>query len=262
MKHAALTLALAFTAGTALHAQVYQYAVGDTDHDSVLDSGSLGYNANAGYVDNLKTSYNANTESFDFAVDFSAKDGSLANGFWLVVSDGPNPKNHVDEYSIFYFDGTRLATGGDAIVTSYVYSGQNSSLSWQNPAETLFSTHNGDPISASGSIVGDVASFEFSVDASGMNDPSQWPASHGLGADWDGAQFGDEIGMWFHPFVAAEDGIHYWGRNHELGGFICKLDVEKQGWVDVGGQETVPEPSALLLGALGGIGLLTVRRRK
>lgn len=260
MKHTVIPMVLALAAGGALHAQVYQYGIGDPDKDSILDPGSLGYNSNAGYVDELFTQYNAGTGRFDFSVDFSAKGGVLADSFWVVVNDGPDPKNHVEEYAIFFFDGTDVATGGDAVVTSYVYSGANSSSSWETPGMTLLSSLNADPISATGSIVGDVAAFTFSVETSVLNDASQWPG-YGLGAEWDGAQFADHIGVWFHPVVANGD-PQYGAVGTAKEGFLTDFDVLKQGWVDVQMQQTVPEPSAALLGALGGLGLLLRRSRK
>jgi len=255
-------IGLALVASGALQAQVYQYGIGDPDHDAVLDPGSLGYNPGAGYVDSLFTQYNEGTGRFDFEVGFSANAGMLADGFWLVVNDGPNPKFHVEELAIFYFDGTDVASGGDGIVTSYVYNGANSGSSWLSPGETLLSSLNGDPITASGSVVGDVAAFAFSVDTTGLNDASQWPASYGLGADWKGAQFADKIGIWLHPVVAGGSGPEYGAAGTSREGFLTSFPIVKQGWVDVQMQQTVPEPSGALLAVVGGMGLLLRRRRK
>lgn len=257
---ALISIGLAHAAGTALQAHTYQYDVGDPDHNSILDPGSLGYSANAGYINNLSTSYNPGTERFDFAVNLSGNGTALADSFWLMVSDGPHAKSHVEEYAIFYFDGTNVGAGGDAMVTSYVYSGANSSQSWNTPGMTLMSSLNGDPITASGSVVGDIAAFSFSVDGSVLNDVSQWPASYGLGGDWDGAKFGDNIGVYFHPVVT--EGVAYGAAGSAEEGFLTQFDVRQQGWMDITMQTTVPEPSALLLGVIGGMGLLLLRRRR
>ena len=127
-------MGLALLAGGALQAQVYQYGVGDPDRDGVIDPGSITYNPRVGFIESFDATFDAGNRTFDFAVDFAANGGALANSFWLVVSDGDDPKGNVDQLAIFYYDGTQLSTGGDAVLTTYIYSGANNALSWQDPS--------------------------------------------------------------------------------------------------------------------------------
>ena len=261
MKHTALTLGLAVLAGGALQAQVYQYGVGDPDRDGVLDPGSINYNPRVGFIDRLDTQFDAGNRTFDFSVDFSANSGLLANSFWLLVSDGDDPKGNVDELAIFYFDGTQVAAGGDAVVTTYIYNGANSSLSFQDSnGQILSSLVAGDPISASGSVIGDTASYSFSIDASGVNDGSALRTGRGTSGDWKGAGFGDEFGIWFHPAIVSS--VSYGAAGTADEGDLTEFTIQKAGWFDGANFATVPEPSASLLAAVGSMGLLLRRRRK
>jgi len=102
-------------------------------------------------------------------------DGSK-DGFWLVVSDGENPKANANEYAILY--GDRAANR----ITAYNYDGKNNANSFKTgdvlgTFDDVFSTANGQTM--------------FSLDVSGINGAFD-------NEGWDGVGFGEQIGIWFH----------------------------------------------------------------
>ncbi|MCB9720920.1 MAG: PEP-CTERM sorting domain-containing protein [Candidatus Omnitrophica bacterium] len=200
----------------------------------------------AGTFEDIWASYNDQSQTFSWTASFSeGKNGNVLNGhypdgFWLVVSDGENPKDNVDEYAIFYADALNNK------ITSYVYDGVNSANSYQSsPFIKAWSN------ALTVTIVNDIKTFSFSLDVASVNSFLNTP-------DWDGAQFDDMIGIWFHPYVAGRSGPQYDEDWH-----LTSLPIYKQGWYDRSNQYTtvVPEPATMLLFSGGLIGA-AVRRRK
>ncbi len=210
-------------------------------------------------------SYDDTTSSLTLSVTTSnARQNQTANGFWLVVSDGPNPKSHLNEYAILYGS----AQTGD--LYAYQYDGTNSSNSWQNASghletfqdaltttsfsdDYLWDTDNNSGTDYDRPFV----QFDFSIDVTDINNAFS-------GDDWDGMQFDENIGIWFHPFQGDlntdANGEKITGMN--LAQVHCK-DVK--GYYDTGSLPTtttdVPEPAPLTL-MLAGLGLLAYSRRK
>ena len=102
--------------------------------DFANDLDSIGNeNARGGNVLTLDTSYDAGTGDFTWNYTTDTKEH---DGFWLVVSDGENPKDERGEYAILYGD----INGG--IISAFEYSGQNNANSFKNPG-VLIETFNG-----------------------------------------------------------------------------------------------------------------------
>ncbi|MEO1037194.1 MAG: PEP-CTERM sorting domain-containing protein [Pseudomonadota bacterium] len=194
-----------------------------------------------GAYDSIRLSYDSMTEDFTFAVDY---DGAVAEGGWLVVSDGPNPKRADDELAILYFDQ------GTQDVWAYAYNGRNNNASWQT---TQFLGFFADAYTTSGDI------STLALNAASIN--SQLAGT--------GVAFGPLIGIWFHP------SFNQWIEGDAAG--IHAYVARRNGWYDThndgrrcqprpghGGCVTtteVPEPGALVLLATG-LGALAMRRRR
>lgn len=205
-----------------------------------LSLDDLNGNHGAGRLIHLDTTYDDVTEAFTWTSVFEAENGMLPDGGWLVVSNGPNPKNNVDEFAILYLDG---ALGR---VTTYVYDGDNNNDSYET--RPYIATHeNALTITDNGSQRTLSIDLVATLENAFLND-----------ADWDGIQFGTDtdpkIGFWFHPTKNTQ--VSYDGNGHITG------YSGSQGWYDYSDRPVhdVPEPQLLWLVALAGLPL--VRRRR
>ncbi len=227
----AATLAMAALAGTAYAGPIHEY-------NSEGGGKFGGYGAK---YDGIKSTYDAGSQDFEWIVDYKNK---TAEGGWLVISDGPNPKNADDDLAILYFDKASQD------VWAYAYNGKNNKKSYK---ETEFLGFFEDAYKT----VGDVATL--ALNAAGINSKLET-----------GLRFGPMIGIWFHPsfdsysegdsnglyeFYARKNG---WYDTHYDGG---KCEVVRGGH---GGcvTTTVPEPGTLALLGAGLLGFGLRRRRK
>ncbi|MBZ0166886.1 MAG: PEP-CTERM sorting domain-containing protein, partial [Candidatus Omnitrophica bacterium] len=210
------------------------------------DDNPIGHNA-AGTFEEIAAQYDDQLQKFSWSASFSAgQDGNIVNGnlpdgFWLVVSDGPNPKDNVDEYAILYADGINDK------ITSYVYDGQNNSNSYQT--SSFIKAYSNE---LSVTVANGIKTFSFSLDVTDINNFLNTP-------DWDGAQFADMVGIWFHPFVTGGNGPTYDDQWH-----LTSLPIEAQGWYDRENKYThvVPEPATVLLFSSGLAGAAFRRRKR
>jgi len=137
------------------------------------------------------------------------------DGFWLVVTDGDNPKGDGSSNAILYGDLTNNR------ITAYTYNGENTSSSFTDG--TLLGTYEG-VFSAGG--VDPTTGFDttmFSLDVSDIN--------NALGAEFDGVQIGEEAGIWFHQSTGSE---FTYGDD----GSIVDYAFDNQMWLDAGNDAT------------------------
>ena len=215
-------------------------------------------NHNAGALTSIQTSYD--TQTRDFAWNHTVADvtpSQASDGFWLVVSSGPNPKTHAGEYAIFYGDAANNK------VTAYEYSGQNNAESWQNPGNHLGSWQ----MDVTRNAADNASTFAFGLDATALNSSYTGACTEANGecdnngttwteSLWQGVAFGEQLGYWMHPFVGSQ--FSYDAENN-----ITSFQFEQQGWYDHGNRTTtaISEPTSLSLLALAlGFGLALKRR--
>ena len=132
-----------------------------------------------------------------------------ADGFWLVVSDGENPKNNVNEYAILYGDLTNNR------ITAYTYNGQNAANSFANPGEYIATYNNVFDFQANDMI-------QFDIDVAKINN---FVPDNGLPNEWDGVQLGALGGIWFHQSTGSQ--FSYDGQ-----GAITEYTFTGQTWLD------------------------------
>lgn len=220
-----------------------------------------GYNAAGGSVKKISSTFNDVTERLTFEATFgNSAAGTLPDGYWLVLNDGPNPKGTSDELAIFYFD-TGVTNNGQAKLTAYGYNGQNGNSSYFDGSNAS-GTQAPDKIASSlttNNFVNSLAvvnnangtrTMKFDINAALVNnhDPKYGPANN-----WIGTGFDNKVGIWFHPV----DGLD---AQYGTDGFLKKFDFSKQGWVDGSNLEAVPEP--FTMGALGLMALAARRKKK
>lgn len=216
------------------------------------DSGA-GVNNRIGIHEKIKTTYTTETqgdqtlsETFSWKSVFSeTENGDLPNGGWLVISDGPNPKNHEKEFAIFYLDGVNKK------VTAYAYNGENNSGSYNNNP-FLGSWDNALKIRDNG----DKRTMKFSLDVAGIN------ARTDIDDAWKGVKFGEDLGIWFH---AAKDVNATYNNDGSLASFGSTA-----GWFDTGrldarvttSTKDVPEPITGTIAAVSALGMGSTLKKR
>ena len=200
------------------------------------NNGTLGGSA-GGTFDNISSTYNTATNQLDWAITNGQMAAGAVDGFWLVLSSGPNPKVSDKQLAIIYADfnsNTLLA---------YTYNGLNSASSINNPGVLIGDFSAG--IINSGSTVG------FSIDVASINsfyDTNVEP-------DWEGMQYDGGIGVWFHTSVGTSI------TGNAQSGF--NFGYTAQAWYDTHMETTtvVPVPAAAFLFAPALLGFLGFRRK-
>ncbi|MBL8086567.1 MAG: PEP-CTERM sorting domain-containing protein [Chthonomonas sp.] len=206
---------------------------------------------NAGGKINSVTATTTGTE-FSWYANFSNNpSGKMTNGYWVVVSPGANPKGHAGELAIFYMD----ASGATPTLTAYAYNGQNGNSSWAVPGDKILSSKRASDLPDILDLTNQTESngsktIGFKIKSAKVN--NFVPANPGS-TPWTGANFGNEIGIWFHPVVELSSG-------YNSSGFLTKWNYKAEGWYDAEHVKTVPEPATLGALALGAA--VVLRRRK
>lgn len=253
MKSIVTLLAVAGCAGMASAAPFWEW------NWTPSSAGSFGLNQSAGTMTSAQARFTPSTNRFEFTLDFSDQ---LANGYWLAVSPGPNPKGHAGELALIYFDASNLA---NPIVTIYNYNGVNgdnsfrdgSPLSGVQAPDRIASTLNTPAIASliSATNVGSGRRFVLDMDATGVN--GHVPAYPGPGgvSEWTGVAFGPGFGVWLHPVrgLTTQYGEH---------GFLTDWRWRAQGWLDGSEFPTTRVPTPGVLAAMGLAGVCAARRRR
>lgn len=201
-----------------------------------------------GTFTNIKAVYDTDSEvvSYSTTLKANADTGRLAEGGWVVLSDGPNPRLDADEYVITYFDGIKEKA------TFYSYDGSLSANSYKS--ETYLGSTK---LNVSNS--GDERTFAFSYDVSDINDAA-------LNPEWKGLFFDETAGIWLHAF----DGL---SSSYKDDGSIETLNFTTfrngQSYYDRGNEDAIeiadsgtPVPEPGTIAALGVFAAAATRLRK
>ncbi|MGF1563047.1 MAG: PEP-CTERM sorting domain-containing protein [Geminicoccaceae bacterium] len=174
-------------AATALCASMAMTASASATLYTYTDAGAtLGGGENPGSLGNITASFDSVSQIFEWMFEY---DPGAAEAFWLVVSDGENPKGVQDQLAILFGD---LLTGQ---LTSYVYNGANNTSSIDDPSILL--TYFGDDVIdvALGGGSGGRNKASFTINVADLNSNPPTPPGP---ANWEGLSFGEQIGVWFH----------------------------------------------------------------
>jgi hypothetical protein len=272
-------------------AATYQISVDDYQLDS--ESGYVNtryHNPAAGYVKNFSAMYSDESnvqrlkssmtllDAFPADVNGAAGEGGvhtingLADGIWMVLNNGGGPKHGSSgQFAILYGDAN------NGRLTAYEYDGNGDEWSI-NKADGLIQSFE-NAFSVDNSVDG-ARTFNFDIDVTGIN--SHTPTTpNAEGKAWEGVQFGEEIGIWFHPFISLTPPTYNDdGTIADLGVGYSDVDFDQYvGWFDTDESSVdgdvpflptepvvipdVPVPGAIWLFAsalLGGLGLQ--RKRK
>lgn len=205
---------------------------------------AVGGNSQVGIHKQITTSFDDETELLTWSSTFqiNPKNQVLANGAWLVLNDGPNPKSHVQENTMFYMDGVNKK------LTAYTYNGVNGSNSWTDSNSKFLDSWD---LNVSESADGSERTFSFDLDMSEINNRTD------LGDDWQGTLFGEEVGIWFH-------GVENVEASYKADGSLSQFSYASQGWFDAANLTAtkVPEPGAIAgLAMVGLLAAKTLRRK-
>lgn len=237
----------ALVASASLAAAAYATVHNYVTNDPGLDGTTV--NASAGTVSFLQSSYDDVAKKFTWNVTFNDGVTKNTNGYWLVISPGAMPQGTAGEFAIIYFDASNFAS---PVATVYRYNGLNDASSYLNPGDLLASTliPAQTTVMASTSESAGARTFNLMVDASTINSlygPPTFPL-------WQGLQYGDHIGIWFHPTSStitsySGNGLSFFGH------------VGPGGWYDGTNITTyIPSPGSAALLAVAG--LVASRRRR
>jgi len=207
-----------------------------------------------GQINSVSARQNLDGSEFTWSANFSANpSGKKTNGFWLVVSPGPNPKGHAGELAIFYLD----ASNPTPTLTAYAYNGVNGDNSWITPADKILSSKNAADASSIYSLTSvneanGSRTLGFSINPTKVN--NHIPTNPGS-TPWTGSWWNQKIGIWFHPVVDLK-------TSYNQDGYLTKWQFGSEGWYDAENVPTVPEPATFAVMGLGVAAMIRRRGRK
>ncbi len=221
-----------------------------------FNTAPVGTNNEAGVYKNVKGSFNKSTKEFNWSGTFGKDvDGNKTDGYWLVVSNGADPKTTSGQLSIMYLDASNTS---NVKLTVYGYNGVNGDTSYKDgngqggaPSKiksSVFDKSWVKSLTAKDNADG-TRTLGFDIDGSSIQNYGN--ASTG----WTGLSFGGYVGVWMH----AVSGL----STDYSSGYLTKFEYDHQGWWDQSYVHTssVFEPCSIAALALGGA-FLARRRRK
>lgn len=239
---------------------------------SYSNSNVTGENQGAGNIKSISATYDDTAHRLTYSVTIAAVNGTIADGFWVTLTDGASPAYSNQQLPVFYFDASRSFNssgsynGTSAYLTAYGYNGKSSTESYSSPGVGLMSnvgsTSNwlsGNTVSVSGNS--STRTFSFSVDTTYLDDPAwvkQRYQNEGYSnfstSTWEGAGFGSNIGIVMGTYDITDS--DYYGK------YLSCIESCNEGSLKITNATTtkVPEPGSALLLAVGAAVLMRRRR--
>ena len=152
------------------------------------------------------------TDNETYGMKFRSDQGK--DGFWLVVTDGDNPKGDGSTNAILYGD---IANNK---ITAYTYNGENNANSYDSG--TYLGTYDNAFSSGGTHPTYGYEMTMFSLDVAGIN--------NAFGPEFDGVTLGDKAGIWFHQSAGSE-------FTYGTDGSITDYAFDSQMWLDRGGDD-------------------------
>ncbi len=219
----------------------------DNDNDGLVDEGlptettytysevSPVANDGGGTVDVLTSVYYADSEVWQFNTELTHT-LHISDGYTMALTTGANPKGHSD-VALMYVDCTDGKT--EPIVTAYGYNGQNDFSSWFDgsgnfgvQAPDPIANTQADPnmlISGSCDDDGTTLTIDLVLDVSSINAHAPLYATTW---DWTGAQVGELLGIWYHPWSGST-------FSYDADGWLTGVTYAGNGWFDRSNLPTV-----------------------
>lgn len=229
------------------------------------DAQDVGVSDAAGDLRSVRARFDGSSGELSFRAVFSDR---RADGFTLVLNDGPDAAGAVGRFAMLHLDATRNHKGGDVRLSAYAYNGKNRSGFRDGDAITpgaqtpdlihSFLDRSWIRSLSSRNVGASKRVMKFTIDASAIL--AHTPL-HGEAADWFGIGFASRLGIWLRTYdglrtVYNDDGsIKRWRRGST--GFLDGTNLATSDEVIV----IIPMPGAAGM-ALLGVGGLALRRRR
>ncbi|MCB0352913.1 MAG: hypothetical protein KDD64_05285 [Bdellovibrionales bacterium] len=252
-------------------ATTYEYQKTFPPKGSNCASAQNGQQGSAGYIRTLLLTIDTTAETFSLTANYEECNGVLPDGSWLVLSGGPNPKDHAGQFPIIYFDGSH--SHDNPTLSIYAYNGQNGPTSWYNsgtsgsplPADRILSNdaNSGSPNFVSDAFVREESDGTRTIHYSiNFHEISAFIPHHLNGAEWEGLTFGDHIGVWYHSLSSLTSAYCAPNDTHakclsvfpgqSSAGFLKQWSFGYQGYYDIGDHETNTYPYCTVAFGVGG----------
>jgi hypothetical protein len=217
----------------------------------------IAINDAAGVIESIDASFDPSSSVFSWSATFGGVPGHPgldADGFTLALTGGPNPKGVDGELALLYFDASRPTP----VLTAYGYNTKNNASSFydgskarglQRPDRIFSSILDGGVSFLDTANPDGTHTLGFSLDASAINGHSP---RYGNPDDWTGIEFGEDLGVWFHPVSGVSTKYRH--------GYLNSWRYCTQGWFDGSNVPTTPEPGTLVMLAAGA--WVALRKRK